>query len=121
VDVSKTGHHHQEDDMPSIAETTTGQPADHRVTIAQIGQGALMNLGARDYIHDDKNGYLHFRIGPGHIVRKAIIVLNALDLYDVEIGHMNRRTYEWIPDATATDIDAAQLAETLLRMHGEVS
>lgn len=98
-----------------------GVAADHRVTLDQIGRGALMNLGARDYVHDDPNGMIMFRIGSGRVVRKAIIVLNGNDLYNLEIGRMNRKTLDWVTEATRRDVGAGQLAEALLSMHGEVS
>lgn len=44
---------------------TPGRPADATITLAQIGQGALMNLGARDFVRDDPNGHLWFTIGRG--------------------------------------------------------
>lgn len=105
--------------VPSI--DMKGVPADARVTRAQIGAGALMNLGARDYVRDDPNGMLMFRIGSKRLVRKAIIVLNGSDLYDVEIGRLDRKTLDWVTEATRRDVFADQLAEALLQMHGEVS
>jgi hypothetical protein len=103
--------------MTTIART--GRPADHRVTLQQIGRMTLLSMGARDIVHDDPHGLLMLRIGNPRVVRKAIVVLNGSDMYDVEIGRMHRRTLEWITEATATDVYCDQLADTLLTLHGQ--
>lgn len=53
--------------------------------------------------------------------RKAVIALNGLDLYDVEIGRTDRAELTWHTERIERNVDAAQLGETLLRLHGEVS
>lgn len=102
--------------QPSIIDLPR-RPADHRETIAQIGKGARMNLGARDFVQDDANGLLQFRIGDGRVHRKALVILTADDLYAVEIGRVDRRTFDWIVEANAQGVYADQLADTLIRLH----
>jgi hypothetical protein len=91
-----------------------------RTIIQQIGQGALMNLGARDFVAD-ADGVI-FRIGPGSVLRKVVVRLNPMDTYDVEIWEGGRgadlnpkRVYE------AGGVYFDQLAEVLIRAHDQVS
>lgn len=67
-----------------------GREADHRVTLAQVGRWRLASIGARDIVHDDRNGMLWFRVLSGNPYRKIIILLRADDTYAVEIGRMKK-------------------------------
>lgn len=102
--------------MSLAAHVTGTSPADARVTIAQIGRGVLMSCGARDFVRDDANGTLMFRVGPGRKVSKVIVSLMADDTYRVEYGFMNRRTLAWITVDVETGIYADQLAATVRRL-----
>lgn len=67
------------------------RPADHRVTLHQIGPMVLASCGARDYIRDDEAGLIKFKIGNGR--RWCTVKLLADDTYGVEIGRMRKLDY----------------------------
>lgn len=106
-------------DVESIT-ATPGAPASWVVTHHQIGMGVRMNLGARDYAHDDPNGVLMFRIGAERSKRRAVVKLNGSDLYDIEIGRLTR-DLEYVVEAQETDLYADMLGEALIRMHHAVT
>ncbi|WP_027657357.1 hypothetical protein [Salinispora vitiensis] len=72
-------------------------PADHQVTLSQIGRRRLLLLGAHKFRHDDPKGELRFTIGEGSRTALVIVVLRADDTYGVEIGRMRRRRGEGLP------------------------
>lgn len=104
--------------MPTQAVKT--RRSDSRVTIRQIGGDTLAAIGARDYVQSDAAGWLHFRVGSGRRVRKVTITLTAADTYDVEVGRMDRKTYEWISEARAENVYADNLGGTVYRLFVEV-
>ena len=70
----------------SLADAT-GRHADAAVTRSQIGMGVLMSCGARDFVKDDANGLLMFRVGPnGKRNCKVLVRLMGDDTYSVEYG-----------------------------------
>jgi hypothetical protein len=98
--------------------------ADHRVTVRQIGRMTLMRMGARDFVHDDRNGELWFRVGAGNPHRKVSVVLRADDTYAIEIGKLKRRTFEWVTEATAgvdQGIYGDMIGEVIDRLFVEVA
>lgn len=94
----------------------TGTEADSQTTIAHITRGVLMSCGARDFVRDDSQGLLMFRVGPGRVLTKIIVKLMPSDLYAVERGHLDRATMAWMPDEQEFDVYADMLAETVLRL-----
>lgn len=76
----------------------------------QIGGMVLGACGAREYL-DLGNG-LRFRFGGGNPNRKCSVTLNALDLYDIEVGHI-KRDLSWVVDNTMTSVYADQLPEVI--------
>lgn len=102
--------------MSLAAHVTGTRPADARVTLAQIGRGVLMSCGARDFVSDDPNGTVMFRVGPTRKVAKVIVTLLADDTYRAEFGYMHRKTLEWITVEVETGIYADQLAATVRRL-----
>jgi hypothetical protein len=102
------------------------RPADHRVTLRQIGTMTLMSCGARDYVRDDENGTLWFRVGSGASTRgkvcKVTVRLMATDTYRVEYGYMvNRKGPDW---GTWVDVDVeddvyAEDLSTVVRRLGD--
>ncbi len=106
--------------MQSLSESP-GRALDPAQVIAALPPGARMNLGWRDAVADAPRGLLMARIGSGRVLRKLIIRLNGADLYDIEIGRMNRRTLDWIVEGQVHDLYADQLAEAAIRLHGQVA
>ena len=104
-----------------IAKIAT-RPADARVTLAQIGRMTLARVGAREYLRDDRDGILTFRVGMGPTLRKVIVRLAADDTYRVEVGRMPRRgaaAFTWIVEGVAEGVYAEQLAETVEALYNE--
>jgi hypothetical protein len=93
-----------------------GFAADHRVTLAQIGKWNRAACGARDYVHDDKTGMVMFRVGSNRAVRKVVVKLTPADTYSVEVGHMNRKTLDWVVEDQALDVQAEDLGATVRRL-----
>lgn len=103
---------------------TSTRQADSRVTLDQIGTMTLLSCGARDFVGDDKNGTVWFRVGSGPSTRgkvcKVTVTLMADDTYTVKYGYMvNRRGPrwgEWVEVDTVTGVYADQLAATVRRL-----
>lgn len=109
----------------SALDALAGAPADHRITLAQVGRMRLASLGARDIVHDDRHGRLWFRIGAGRPYRKIIIQLRADDLYAVEIGRLKRidGLPEFVSDRTEGmdyGLFADQLGEAIDRLTADL-
>ena len=104
--------------MANIAETIRSQ-------IMALDWWALARWGAHKYgfIPAKKTthrGGLHFttskcKFHPQNVSGKVIITLNRLDLYDIELGYVARRTYEWVSVKKYTDIYNDQLVDILSR------
>lgn len=97
-----------------------GKAMNAQAAVAAFSAGSRMNLGWRDAVQDEARGLLYVRIGSSRTVRKLIIRLNGLDLYDIEIGRMNRRTFEWVVEGQVANVYADQLAEAAVSLHGKV-
>lgn len=80
----------------------------------QISTETKMACGARQPVADGSD-YLHFQVG-GSALRKIVVKLNGLDLYDVELVNINRRTCEVKTMRSVQNVDAANLSETIYRM-----
>lgn len=95
-----------------------GTHADHRATINQITRGVLASCGARQFVHDDKNGLLMFSVGRATARRlhKVVIHLMPSDTYRVERGHLDRKTFEWVTEEVEEDVFCDALARTVLRL-----
>lgn len=101
---------------PASVRDLPGRPADARITRDQIGPMVLMSCGARDFVCDDANGLLMFRVGSGRVLRKVLVRLCPDDTYAVEVGRMHRRSFEWITEGQETGIYAEQLPAAVLRL-----
>jgi hypothetical protein len=106
--------------MQSLIESP-GRVIDPAQVIAALSPWSRMNLGWRDAVADVPNGRVIARIGSNRVVRKLIVRLNAADLYDVEIGKMHRRSFEWIVEGQVLNVGAEQLAEAAIALHGQVA
>lgn len=95
-----------------------GTHANSSETYAQLGSRNRMVVRARDFVHDDPNGVLMFRVGPESAKRKVIVKLLPSDTYAVEVGHIDRETYGYVPDAQETDVYCDVLGETVVRLYG---
>lgn len=89
---------------------TTGSPVDvntlwddHVDRWTWIGMGAKLVARGQDHLA------LDIYLGAGTRTRRLIIKLNGGDLYDIEIGHLARRTLEWVIDAQALNVHAEDL------------
>lgn len=87
------------------------RPADAAITLRQIGSMVLASCGARDYLRDDTNGYVKFRIGNGR--RWCIVALAADDTYSIEVGRL--RKFDWIIDLQEHGIYAEDLPAAVRR------
>jgi hypothetical protein len=90
---------------------------DHNALWAQITLATKMRLGTGTgsiYRSDDS---LMFGIA-GRKRQRFKIRLNGPDLYDITLGHLNRRTFDWTEDGQATDVDVTELNAALLRLAG---
>lgn len=89
---------------------TKGRPCDARSLLRLLAVGGISPaIGLREVV--DCGDGIQGRIGirGGH---KLLVRLNALDLFDVEIGHITRRI-EWNIDRQAHNVDAANLCATI--------
>jgi hypothetical protein len=100
---------------------TGGMRMDPVQTVEAFSVWSRMNLGWRDVVTDAERGLLYVRVGSSRVVRKLIIRLNALDLYDIEIGKMDKRTYDWVVEGQKFDLYAEQLADAAISLLGEVA
>jgi len=82
----------------------------------QIGAGALMNVGARDFSWEANS--LIFKTGNGRKIRAVTVTLEDSDTYTVRYVEMNRRTYKLDTDTTLRDIYCDQLAEIVIDLAG---
>src|SRR4051812_47666881 len=100
------------------------RPADHRVTLRQIGTMTLMSCGARDFTHDDAAGLLAFRVGSGPSTRgkvcQVLVHLMASDTYRVAYGYMVNKTGpdwgKWITVEAEDDVYAEDLPTVVRRL-----
>ena len=88
----------------TIAKTIMAQ-------IKTIDRMALMAWGAKNFIGSE-DGIAFDVNGPKHRGR-ITIKLNDMDLYDIQAGHMNRRTFDWIVDAEESDVYVEDLVRFL--------
>ena len=88
----------------TIARTIISQikALDH---MAMFAWGMINAVGLDDGVQFDVKG-LKFR-------GKVIIKLNAMDLYDITFGRMNRKTFEFDVKHTAEGVYCDQLVEIL--------
>lgn len=95
---------------------------DPRQVWEQIPFGIKIDLGVlpSGVVYDMAKQTLAFFVGNPRSRRKAIIgYLEGADLYEITIGRIKPRTYEWIVEQRATGIDAATLGATLRRLHDD--
>lgn len=111
-------------EIRSIADQT-GRHADGTITRDQIGMGVLMSCGARDFVKDDPNGLLMFRVGPnGKRVCKVLVRLMGDDTYTVEYGRTDFRPSQldsdtwgvWEPVEQVAHIFAESLPAVVRRL-----
>ena len=81
----------------------------------QISTSTKMACGARVAMADG-NAYLHFQVGSSRPVRKIIIRLNGLDLYDIELVKINNRTFETAVEQTISSVYAEDLSNVIYHM-----
>jgi hypothetical protein len=112
--------------MTTTTETTVTPDEAQRVALTikqQITLGVWMSLGAHEpgFIREQRGG-LTFKarlIVPGQTrvrIMRVTIVLTGRDTYDIEVGYMKARTFEWVTRFEATDVYADSLARTLLAL-----
>ncbi len=82
---------------------------DPSTAYAQIGKWALIRVGATNRMYG--SDFVQFDMTLNRRKRTTVIQLNENDLYDIEVGRMHRKTFEWVSDYSATDIGAEQLSD----------
>lgn len=87
---------------------------DHVARYTWIGMGTKPVCRGEDHLS------LDIYLGAGTRKRRLIIKLNVSDLYDIEIGHLHRRSLDWIIDAQVLDIDAENLDGTLRNLYDSI-
>lgn len=101
--------------------TPSGRPtrdADAQTILNQIGAGARMNLGAREYV--DLGDGIRFTIGRGSR-RKVEIQLASDDTYSARIVRMKNVTYQPVTEWSQDNLYAEDLSEALIRAHDQVT
>lgn len=82
--------------------------------LTQLGGGRFVAMtGAKNFVAGESE--LRFDIPGG---KKVIVKLNAMDLYDITVGKLNRKTWEFKVMLEEIDIYNVQLASTFTRMTG---
>lgn len=90
---------------------------------SQIAVSTFMTLGASDLMRDGADFTFKARIIPtgkrAPRVMRVAVHLNGWDLYDVTVGYMKPRTFEWVQHAEARDLDAKQMNRYLFSLDRE--
>jgi hypothetical protein len=88
--------------------------------LEQIGRMNLMAMGARDYVSDEPNGMVMFRVlAGGRTLDKVIVTLDADDTYSVRFVRMRKPAYDVEELGSAHGVYAEELGETCYRLtHG---
>jgi hypothetical protein len=94
---------------------TQGHPADvNEIWFNHVNRWTWIGMGAnpRGIVRCEDGLQVDIYLGAGTRKRRLIIKLNAADRYDIEIGRLQRRTLEWIPEAQrlgvyCDDLDSA--------------
>jgi hypothetical protein len=89
--------------------TMTMIPIDAVATQHLISLFTLRTIGARDLVIDDTGVFAFFYGKTGRVQ----IRLTGTDVYLVEVGHVDRRTFEWVIDRWQNDVAASDLREVL--------
>lgn len=90
---------------------------DHNVLWSQITLATKMRLGVETDSICRSEDSLSFGIA-GRKRQRFRIRLNGRDLYDITLGHLDRRTFDWVEDGQAVDVDVTELNAALLRLAG---
>lgn len=98
--------------MRSIT-TELGLDADATTIWRQVSLWTWAGMGARPSQAMRLRDGLQVPVRMERGQRTLIIKLNARDLYDVEIGRVNRRALDWVVIAQRRDIDAESLDRTV--------
>lgn len=81
-----------------------------------LGQSVIEAIGAQEFVHDDPNGLLRFRVGPTSALRLMVVTYRADDTYTVEMGLLERRTFAWTRECFRRDVAHDDLAAVVLGM-----
>lgn len=97
--------------------TTTRMPIDHKQLNEQIGIMGYAEMGAHKFTrYTDALDFQARILLPGtqrtRIV-KVRITLAPSDTYNIEIGYLDKKTFDWVRVLDYTDIYADQLREIL--------
>lgn len=79
--------------------------------INTINPIALKSYGAKNFLTFE-NG-IQFDVFGSIFKGRVLITLNPDDLYDIELGRINRKTLQWISVKKVTDIFVEDLVSTL--------
>lgn len=87
----------------------------------QVDRWTWIGMGAKPVVHTDDHLSVDIYLGAGTRKRRLIIKLNARDLFDIEIGHLHRRSLDWIIDGQTLDIDAENLDAALRNLYDSLA
>ena len=70
---------------------------DPKTTLDQLGGNKfIMMTGARDFIYSKKDNHIAFKIPrAAQNINFIKITLTAMDLYNIEFGHINKKTFDY--------------------------
>lgn len=90
---------------------------DFDVVRQQIGVGALMAVGARNFVSDAEARALMFQVGSKRgVLEKVIVTLEPSDLYAVRYVAYRRRDYEVIAEEEVRMVEASALGATVRQL-----
>lgn len=101
-------------------ELGTGRPLDPATAWDHIGYWTLARVGAHPDTRWYAQDHVQFQMSCDRRKRKAIVQLNGNDHYDIEIGHTQRRTLEWVTDAVKRDVPAETLSQVIEDLYQQV-
>lgn len=106
---------------PVSINSTKGSPVDvNTIWNDHVARWTWIGMGAKPVLRAEDHLSLDIYLGAGTHKRRLVIKLNGSDLYDIEIGHLHRRSLEWIIDGQALDIDAENLDGALRDLYDSI-
>lgn len=104
---------------PASIITEPGADADITTIWKQVNIWTWIGMGARpkNVIRHRDALQVDIYLGAGTAKRRLYIKLTPADLYDIELGHVYRRGFEYEVVEQVRDIDASNLDEALRNLY----
>ena len=97
----------------------TGNDIDVNTAWHHIGRQTLMFTGAQNRVYG--RDFVQFTVqGGGKAKHNVIVQLGTNDLYNVEIGRVARRTFEWKTAYVTRDVPAENLPRAIMEGYAAV-